>query len=118
MGCETNLSIKQGATYTYVMTLLDDAGDAINLTGADIRMQIRQEVADLTSIYDASTTIGNIVVLVAASGTATLTISAAETADFDFAGAYYDVFVTVGGVVYRPLAGHVDLSLSVTREAI
>lgn len=116
---ETNLLIIQGATYTKVFTALDSAGDPINLTGCDIRMQFRQHFDDVASLYDASLTIGNIAVVSAAAGTYRLTIPATATDDFTFCNAVWDVLLEQsGGVITRLEKGRVDVSLTATRGDI
>lgn len=116
---ETNLLIVQGATYTKVFTALDSDGDPIDLTDCDIRMQFRQHFDDEDSLYDASLTIGNIEVVVAAEGTYSLTIPATATDDFSFCNAVWDVLLEEDdGTITRIERGRVDVSLTATRGDI
>lgn len=70
----------QGATYEIVVTLTDSAGDAIDLTGKTVRLQLLsndQPGADLDTLDNAGN--GGIVV---ADNVLTVTVTAAQTADF------------------------------------
>lgn len=110
-----DLTIEQGATFQHTLTL-SNGGTAINLTGYDVRMQIRERVSASTTIADL--TIGAGISVVAASGQITLTISAADTAEMIFDTAYYDLEIESAGVVTRIVEGEVTLNPEVTRPQV
>lgn len=110
-----HLTIEQGATYDPVLTWGDQAGTPIDLTGYIARMQIRASVEAVTTLHEATTANGQIV-LGGAAGTVTFNIPAVDTAAMDFEEAVYDLEVeSAGGHVTRLVEGSVYLSPEVTR---
>ena len=108
-----NLVIEQGATFQHTLTL-SNGGTAINLTGYDVRMHIREYVSSPDTIVELTIVDG--ISVVAASGQITLTISATDTAAMSFDTAYYDLEIeSAGGVVTRIVEGSVNLRPEVTR---
>lgn len=88
-----------------------------DLTNYTARMHIREEVDDVTAIVELTSTGGDIVID-AALGKVTFTITAAVTATFDFDSAVYDLEIvddSVEPVVTRILEGTVELCDEVTR---
>lgn len=73
MTTRTDISIHQGDTYTKVLTVTDDAGDPLNLTGASLTFALK---AFMGSVVLTS----NLALTTPASGIATLELSAAQTA--------------------------------------
>lgn len=73
MATRSDISIKQGDTYTRVLTVTDASGTAINITGASLTFALKQYMGSvvLTSSLALTTP---------ASGIATLELSAAQTA--------------------------------------
>lgn len=73
MTTRSDISIKQGDTYTKTLTVTDDSGTAINITGASLTFALKQFMGSvvLTSSLALTTP---------ASGIATLELSAAQTA--------------------------------------
>lgn len=112
---ELNLVIEQGATFDPVLTWKDQNGALIDLTGFTARMQIRDTVDAPDTLHELTTENGGIA-LGGGAGTITLSISAADTAAFDFEQAVYDLEVeAANGNVTRLLRGVVTLSKEVTR---
>jgi hypothetical protein len=113
-----DIYIEQGATFQRVITWKDSSGNAINLTGYIARMQFRPQITSETILFTATTENGKIV-LGGAAGTVTITITATETAAFDFCSAAYDLELQSsalsGAVVTRLLEGCVNVSKEVTR---
>ncbi len=110
--------IEQGATFQKIISWKDSNGDPIDLTGFTARMQFRSQISSDTVLMTATTENGKIV-LGNGLGTVTITLSATETADFDFACAVYDLELQSsplnGSIVTRLLEGSVNVSKEVTR---
>lgn len=47
-----DITVKQNQTFNATITVLDDAGVAINLTGADVKMSVRQQTCGGGGCYD------------------------------------------------------------------
>lgn len=111
-----NLTIYQGATFSRLIRLKDDDGDAIDLSGATVRMHIRATVTATATLLELTEANGRALVTDAAAGEITLLISATDTALLTFTTAVYDLEIEyLTGVVDRVLYGGVTLSLEVTR---
>lgn len=113
-------AVEQGATgiWEFVVYTGDTVtvGQELNLTGYLVRMQVRETPEDTDIIFQAdSSGIGGIVI-VAAAGKFTLTISATATAAL-VAGTYvYQIELVNGsGAVQRLLAGDFIVSAEVVR---
>ena len=118
-----SFTIEQGTTFTRVFKYKDENGAPVDLTGYDVRMQIRSsyDSAVLASLTSGS---GDFVVSVppdAAEGVTDknqikLTISANNTAAYTFDQALYDIELeSETGVVTRLLQGKIKLSREVTK---
>ena len=118
-----SFTIEQGTTFTRIFKYKDEDGNPVDLTGYDVRMQIRSsyDSAVLASLTSGS---GDFVVSVppdAAEGVTDknqikLTISANNTAAYTFDQALYDIELESGtGVVTRLLQGKIKLSREVTK---
>lgn len=96
-----SLSIKAGDTVAKPLTVTDDAGAAINLTGATLTLHVRVPggTVDVLSQALALTT--------PLSGIATLNLTAAQTAALTPLSSYrYEVeCVDAGGAVTTPIEG-------------
>lgn len=113
-----DIYIEQGATFQKIFIWKDSNGNLINITGFTARMQFRLQTTSETILFEATTENGKIA-LGGSAGTVTVTISATETAAFDFCSAVYDLelqsSVLSGSVVTRLLEGSVNVSKEVTR---
>lgn len=109
MGTKVNLVVDQGATFETVLTLTQDNGDLIDLTGYTGTAQLRKH-------YTSSNSTSFTVTLGGANGTVTLGMSANTTANV-VAGRYvYDVeLVDSGNVATRLIEGIVTVTPQVTR---
>jgi hypothetical protein len=106
------LTITQGTDWTWPFNVVDDDGNALNLTGATLEMQIRTEAFG-SVILEPTVSIAT-----AASGIAQATLTAAATDAVGYypAGGVYDVKVTTsGGTVYTAYAGGVAFRQQITR---
>jgi hypothetical protein len=99
-----NLTVKQGDTYTKVLTVTDDDGMAINLTGSTLTFHLRAQGAIVDALSQALT------LTTPLSGIATLTLTAAQTAaltaratmvyEIEISDALSNITTPVEGLVY------------------
>ena len=100
---------------TYTSGGVLEYNDWVNLTGYNARMQIRETVDSSTTIYEATSAAGQIV-LDNTYKTITLTIPASVTQAFTFETAVYSVeLFTVAGEVIPFIEGNLVLSKEITR---
>lgn len=113
-----NLLIEQGATFRLVLRIRDKATQAaVDLTGYSARMHVRATVASTSTLIEATTANGKIVIT-PSTGVITVTLSATETTALSFTSAVYDLETedsSSPAVVKRRLQGTVTLSKEVTR---
>lgn len=110
-----DMVIDQGATLSRTVTWKDSAKTPINLTGYSARMQVRPELASTTVTLEL-TTANSRIALGGATGTVTLTVSAADTSALVPGRYVYDLeLVSVTGVVSRLLMGNFVVRGEVTR---
>lgn len=110
-----DFTIEQGVTTAKSFVWKDSAGDVIDLTGYTARMQIRASL-DATSTLLSATNANGQLVITAAQGKVTLTLTATETAALSFSTGVYDLeLVSSGGVVTRLVEGTITLSKEVTK---
>lgn len=109
MATKANIVIDQGTTFSTVITLADENGDAINLTGYSANSQIRKH-------YSSSNSQSFSISLGGTSGTVTLSLTSTQTSNL-VAGRYvYDVeVVSTSNVVSRIVEGIVTVTPEVTR---
>jgi hypothetical protein len=110
MGTVNNLYIDQGATFGATVQVFGDDGEPFNLAGYTPAAQIRKNYATNTI---AATFSAN--VLVASNGTITLSLSATETANLKYGRYVYDLEITAGPSVLRPIEGIITVYPQVTR---
>lgn len=101
------LTVKQGATFSHEVELLDDEGAALDMTGVTPRGQIRKHYASNTKVDFVCTNASNIL---------TLSLTANTTAAMT-AGRYnYDVeLAESNGTVRNALSGIFVVQPEVTR---
>jgi len=104
-----NLYMEQGTTFSSVITLDDLNGSAYNLTGYTANSQMRK------SFYSSNATATFTTSITPATGTITLSLTSAQTANITPGRYLYDTIITTSGVVTRVLEGVVDVSPRVTR---
>lgn len=114
-----NLIFEQSATFQHTVTWKDPDGNAINLTGYRIRLQVRQTPGSSTKLLDFDSDApasGMSITSLGASGSFTITLTPAVTSALSFTGAEYDLTATSsGGIIYRLHEGKASVSLGVTR---
>jgi hypothetical protein len=108
MATKANLVIDQGSTFSTDLTLTDENGDVLNLSGYTANSQIRKWYTSTTST--AFTTAVNTAV-----GVITLSLTDTQTSNL-VAGRYvYDVEISNGSTVSRVVEGIVTVTPNVTR---
>lgn len=115
-----NLKIEQGATFKKLLQW--KAGDPsvpVDITGYQIRMQIRSEQSSSVVLLDLTTSNNRIVITSAVQGQFELRLTATETAALTFEGGVYDLEMVApdapDNTVTRLLAGSVTVLPEVTR---
>lgn len=110
-----NLVIEQGADFSHIVGLTDADGVALDLTGYDARMQIRQLVGSEDPLVELTVGNGGIV-LNELVGQLTLTISSTDTTAMTWRSGVYDLeIVDPDDIVTRIMQGSATLSPEVTR---
>ena len=110
MAARADIIIDQGTTFSTVVTVTDDSGNVVDLTGYTANSQIRKHhtSSSITKTFTISNGETN--------GQLTLTLDAANTAAMDSGRYVYDVKVTSGSsVVSRVVEGLVTVNPNVTR---
>ena len=120
-----SFTIEQGTTFERVFKYKDENGAPVDLTGYDVRMQIRSSYDSVTTLASLTSGSGDFVLSVPIDAvepyTTTknqikLTISATNTAAYTFDQALYDIELeSETGVVTRLLQGKIKLSREVTK---
>jgi len=97
-----DLRVVQGQTWTTTITLTDENDVAIDLTGYTAKMEIRDKPGGQLYLSLTPT-------VTAATGTITMTITAAQSVLFTFTHAAYDLKITAGAVVTVLMGGDFDV---------
>lgn len=121
---ECDLVVNQGSTWTQQLLIVDSNDIALDFTGCDARMMVRQFKDSATPLETLTTANGKITLQPGDSATVTpnivLTLTDADTAALSDPGKgaawRYDLeIVYADGSVWRPLEGKFTLSGEVTR---
>jgi hypothetical protein len=116
----TLLSMTRGDTATFTLTLTDAAGGPLDLTDLDITFTAKRSTYDADADAVLRKTVGSGITVAddPATGVATLTITAADTADLSQSKSLpWDVEVVDGEDVRTPLSGRLVISRDVTSGA-
>lgn len=115
-----NLKIDQGATFKKALQW--KAGDPavpVDITGYQVRMQVRSELESSIVLLELNTSNGRVVLTTPASGSFELRLTATETAALAFESGVYDLEMTApdgpDNTVTRLLAGSVTVLPEITR---
>lgn len=92
MTTQQNIKIRRGEDVTLSGTVVDANGSAVDITGATITLTVKESLDASSNVFQNS---GSIVV--AGSGTFTITIADTDTSSLDLTTRYYDVRILVGG---------------------
>lgn len=111
-----NLTIEQGATFSFAAEWQDNAGTPYDLTGYTARLHVRTEPYAVAALLECTTANGRIL-LGTTDGAIDVRLTATETAALSWGqAAYYDLeLVSAAGVVTRLIEGRAMLSPEVTR---
>lgn len=88
---ETRLSMQQGDSLVVSIALVDDAGDAISLTGGTLRFGMAHSPNAAAELVSKSSPASGIVFDNEAGGLATLTVPPADTASLPSGRYYYEL---------------------------
>ena len=111
MAAKANIVIDQGADFSSTITVTDDAGDTVDLTGYTASGQIRKHYTSNTS-YNFTTSFG----VPRTNGLLTLSLSRATTANIEAGRYVYDVEITsAANTRSRLVEGIVTITPEVTR---
>jgi hypothetical protein len=109
-----NILIEQGATFLWDFFASDKNGP-IDLSGASVRMHVRELVESPSTLLELTTDNGRIT-LTPLTGHVSLEVSATDTSALAFEGGVYDLEIQhANGTVWRVYYGSVKLSKEVTR---
>jgi hypothetical protein len=111
-----NIIADQGATLSRTVTWKDSAKTPINVTGYTARMHVRSNVTSNTTVL-VLTTENSRISLGGATGTVTLTVSAADMTNVTSGQYVYDLELVapVSNVVSRLIQGNFSVRAEVTR---
>lgn len=109
MAAKADIVLDQGATFNTTLSLTNDAGNALDLTGYTAQAQLRKWYTSLTAInFDIS-------IPTPSDGTIYLSLSAATTSNLDYGRYVYDVITISGGnTVTRVVEGILTVTPEVT----
>lgn len=111
MAAKANIVIDQGADFSTTVTVTDDAGAAVDLTGYTASGQIRKHYTSNTA-YDFTTSFGT----PRSTGTITIALSRAVTATIEAGRYVYDVEITsAANTRSRLVEGIATITPEVTR---
>jgi len=109
MGTKANLKVDQGTDFSTSITLTDDDGTALNLSGYTGAGQIRK-------YYTSTTAVNFDVVVTANTGTVTFELSSNTSNSMNSGRYVYDIELTdTSGIVSRIMEGIVTITPGVTR---
>ena len=113
MGAFVDLLIEQGATFNEEFLLVDENGDAIELSGYTARATIKSAIGG-NELVTLTTENGGITIT-ASTGSIMLYISSDDTTALTFTTGVYDLeLASSGGDVARVSSGAVTVSAEVT----
>lgn len=107
---DQDLILTRGDTETLVVTIQDDNGAAINITGRTYRAQVRSSQDSTTIKASFTCTVTN-----GSGGQVTCVLSAADSATLPSGQYYWDLEENASGVISTILAGQVTVLADVTR---
>lgn len=109
MASKANLVIDQGSTFSTDLTLTDENGDPLSLSGFTANSQIRRWYTSSNTSAVFTTSINT------TSSTISLTLTANQTSNLTFGRYVYDVEITSGSEVSRIVEGIITITPQVTR---
>jgi hypothetical protein len=121
MPSNQRLEITRGDTRRYQVTVTDEAGLPVNLSGASIYFTVRKKLAssvdDADAVFQKAVGTG-ITISDAAGGVIALVIDPADTRNFPKVVLLYDLqVITAAGDTITPAMGEFAINADVTRRA-
>jgi hypothetical protein len=114
MAGQKNFEVDQNATFTFVVEYKDENGNAIDLTGASAKMQVR-DVKGGTKLAVTLTSPSGGIVIAGPLGKLTVTLTPTQTNKLFYPKSVYDIMVVDSNVnKIKLLEGFMTLNRSVT----
>lgn len=118
-----DISFDQGSSLSVVFTLQTVAQTAFNLTGYDVRLQVRRSYGATSPEINCTLANGKVALTDAVNGVITLNLAPSDTSSIKFndkeddtLDCVYDLEIqSPGGAVYKPVKGAFVLNREVTR---
>jgi uncharacterized membrane protein len=117
-----DIKIYQGATFSLGLTIEDDTGALVDLTGHTFRGQVRRTVSSAAveaqftfTIQDQIANRGQVTCVIPSSTTAALVVDASSKAERKSTIMTYDIESESGGVVVRWLQGLAEINPEATK---
>ncbi len=108
------IRVEQGSTWRRVLTVKNDDGTPVNLTGYSARMQVRETIEAVTPVYSLTT--GDGITIDGPAGQLTIVIADETSSAWTWRYGVYDLELeSAGGEVERLLYGEVEVDQEVTR---
>ena len=114
MAGQKNWEVDQNTTFRFVLEYKDSNGDAVDLTGASAKMQVRDTKGGSKLAFTLTSPSGGIVID-APNGKITVTMTPTQTNKLYYPKSSYDLMITnAAGVKTKLVEGFLTLSRSVT----
>jgi len=109
MATKANLVVDQGATFSTDLTLEDENGNPISLTGYTANSQMRKwyTSSNVAAVFTTAINLANAII--------TLSLTSDQTGNLDYGRYVYDVEISNGTTVSRVVEGIVTVTPQVTR---
>lgn len=108
-----NFGIEQGADFQRVITVKNEDGSLVDLTGCGAKLEIKTDINnDMPVILLTS---GSGLILGGTQGTITVTLTAAQTALFEFDPANYSLIIISSSGLINPL---IKGTVTLDKEAV
>lgn len=107
MATKANLVIDQGSTFSTDLTLKDENGDSLNLSGYSANSQMRKWYTSSNATAIFTTNVAN--------GVISLSLTANQTGSITAGRYVYDVEITDGSSISRVVEGIITVTPQVTR---
>jgi hypothetical protein len=114
MAGQKNFEVDQNATFTFILEYKDSNGNAVDLTGASAKMQVRDTKGGTKLAFTLTSPLGGIVID-APNGKLTVRMTPTQTNKLFYPKSSYDIMITdSNGVKTKLIEGFLTLSRSVT----
>jgi len=112
-----DINVVRGDNKTWLGTVTDSAGVAVNLTGARVRMQVRKRYDDTTALISKDSDVGpgEIEIHAPTLGKFKAKFVPADTEDLDYNDYRYDVQITISSKEKTVVRGVFNILGDVTR---